>query len=50
MSLFALLLSAAIAGLTQRTTRERVKFAAISFALFVGIGVAVAWLLFPFSK
>ena len=50
MALFALLLSAATAGLTQHTTGERIKYAAITFALFMVIGVAIAWLLFPFSR
>jgi hypothetical protein len=50
MIIFALLISIATAGLTQRTTRGRIRHAGISFALFVVIGLAIAWLMFPFSK
>src|ERR1700722_19465800 len=37
MIVFALLISIATAGLTQRTTRGRIRHAGISFALFVMI-------------
>jgi len=47
---FAALVSLALACLTQRTTAGRVKHALWSFALFVMIGVGIAWLMYPFSK
>jgi hypothetical protein len=50
MMIFALLLSAATACLTQRTARARIQYAALSFGLLMIIGVAVAWLMYPFSK
>ncbi len=50
MLLFALLVSAAMGSLEKRTTVERVKAAAWTFVLFVGSGVAIAWLLYPFSR
>jgi hypothetical protein len=50
MLLFALLVSLALACLTRRTTRERVKYAAWSFATFVLVSVGIAWLMYPFSR
>ena len=49
MLLFALLVSLALACVTRRTTRERVKYAAWSFAMFVAVSVGIAWLMYPFS-
>jgi len=46
---FALSLSVVLAGLLRANARERVKYALRSFALFVGIGVAIAWFMYPFS-
>lgn len=50
MLLFALLASVALAALGKRTTRERMRYAAWTFFLFVAIGVAIAWLMYPFSR
>jgi hypothetical protein len=50
MVAFALLVSIALGCLTQRTTRGRVKYAAWSFALFIGVALAIAWLMYPFSR
>ena len=50
MVAFALLVSAALGALTQRTTRGRLKYAAWSFALFLGAGLGIAWLMYPFSR
>lgn len=50
MVAFALLVSAALGGLTQRTTRGRIKYAACSFALFLAVGWGIAWLMYPFSR
>jgi predicted PurR-regulated permease PerM len=49
MLLFALLVSAAMGSLEKRKTIERVKAAAWTFVLFIVIGIAIAWLLYPFS-
>ncbi|MGH9776062.1 MAG: hypothetical protein ACRD50_14075 [Candidatus Acidiferrales bacterium] len=49
MLLFAVLLSVALAFLTKRTARERFRYSLWSLALFLVVGIAVAWLLFPFS-
>jgi hypothetical protein len=50
MVLFALLVSLVLACLTQRTTSGGVKYALWSFALFVVVGVGVAWLMYPISR
>jgi hypothetical protein len=50
MLLFALLVSMVFACLTQRTSAGGVKYALWSFALFVVIGVGVAWLMYPISR
>jgi hypothetical protein len=47
---FALLLSIALGCLTQRTTKGRIKYGLWSFALFIGVGVGIAWLMYPFSR
>jgi len=49
MLLFALLVSLALACVTRRTTHERIKYAAWSFAMFVAVSVGIAWLMYPFS-
>lgn len=50
MLLFALLVSVALACLTQRTSSGGVKYVLWSFALFVLVGVGVAWLMYPISR
>ncbi len=50
MLVFALLISVALAALLRATTSERLLYAARSFALFVFVGLAIAWLLYPFSQ
>jgi len=49
MLVFALLISVLLAALLRATTRDRIRYAARSFALFVVLSLAIAWLLFPFS-
>jgi bacteriorhodopsin len=49
MSLFALLVSVALAGLTKRTAQERSKYAASCFLKFLAVAIAIGWLMFPFS-
>ena len=49
MLLFALLVSLVLACLTQRTSSGGVRYALWSFALFVLVGVGVAWLMYPVS-
>jgi hypothetical protein len=50
MALFALLISVALGCLTQRTTKGKIKYALWSFALFLVVGVGIAWLMYPFSR
>lgn len=50
MLLFALIISAVFGMLGRRRPAERVKYAAWSFVLFVLIGVAVGWAMYPFSR
>jgi hypothetical protein len=50
MLLFAVLISAAFAALGQRSGIERFRYALWSFALFVLIGVGIAWVMYPFSR
>ncbi len=50
MLLFALLVSLVLACLTQRTSSGGVKYALWSFALFVLVGIGVAWLMYPISR
>jgi hypothetical protein len=50
MLLFALLITVAFAALGQRKGIERFRYALWSFALFVLIGVGIAWVMYPFSR
>lgn len=50
MLLFAFLVSAAFGALTKHATLDRVKAAAWTFLLFIMIGVAIGWLMYPFSR
>ena len=50
MVLLAALLATAFAALGQRNGLERLRYAIWSFALFILIGVGIAWLMYPFSR
>lgn len=50
MLIFALLVSVALAGLGRHSTAQRIKYALWSFALFLAVGVGLAWLMYPFSR
>lgn len=50
MLLFALLVSMALACLTQRRLSGWIKYTLWSLTLFVVISVGVAWLMFPISR
>lgn len=50
MLIFALLVSLAFACIGQRTLATRIKYALLSFLLFLAIGVGVAWLMYPLSR
>ncbi len=50
MLLFAIVISVGFAFLTKETTRERVKYAVWSFLMFLFVAIAVAWVMYPFSR
>jgi bacteriorhodopsin len=50
MSLFALFVSVALAGLTKRTAQERIKYAASCFLKFLAVAIVIGWLMYPFSR
>jgi hypothetical protein len=50
MVLFALLVSIAFACAGRQSLSHRVKHALWSFALFLLIGIGIAWLMYPFSR
>ena len=50
MLVFALLVSIALAGLGGHSTAQRFKYAAWCFALFLALGIGLAWLMYPFSR
>ena len=50
MLLFAFLISLVLAALLRATAGERVGYFARSFGLFVFVGIAIAWVLYPFSQ
>lgn len=47
---FGLCVSVVLACLTKRDAAARIKSALWSFLLFVLISVAIAWLMYPFSR
>ena len=48
--LFAVIISLAFGTLGRRQPIERVKYAVWSFAMFVVVGIALGWLMYPFSR
>lgn len=50
MSWFALIISAVLGLLSRRTILGRIKYAALTFVAFLVISIAIAWLMFPFSR
>jgi NhaP-type Na+/H+ or K+/H+ antiporter len=50
MLLFAFLVSVAFGCLSKHTTAERIRSALWIFALFILVGVAIGWLMYPFSR
>ena len=47
MVIFALFVSMAFACLARKTWAARIKYALWSLALFLAIGIGVAWLMYP---
>ena len=50
MLVFAFVISLAFAFLTKRKLRERVRYALRAFLAFLVAGVAIGWLMYPFSR
>jgi hypothetical protein len=50
MVVFAFLVSIALGCLSQQTTKGRLTYAAWSLVLFLGAALAIAWLMYPFSR
>ena len=50
MLLFALIISLAFGTLGRRRPADRVRYAAWSFLLFVLVGIAIGWAMYPFSR
>jgi len=48
--LFAGLVSTVFALLLRESVKERLRFAAVSFAAFVVSAIAVGWLMYPFPS
>jgi NhaP-type Na+/H+ or K+/H+ antiporter len=48
--LFAFLVSVAFGCLSKRTAGERIRSALWIFALFILVGVAIGWVMYPFSR
>jgi len=48
--MFALFVSLALGFLARRTFARRVCYVLWSFALFVLVSIAIAWLMYPFSR
>ena len=50
LMIFAAFVSVAIGILSRRNARGRIRYALWSFALFVVVSIALAWLMYPFSR
>jgi NhaP-type Na+/H+ or K+/H+ antiporter len=50
MVVFALVISVAFGFLARRRPVDRVKYIAWSLLLFLLIGVAIGWAMYPFSR
>ncbi len=48
--LFAFVISVAFAFLTKRTLSERLRYALWAFLAFLLVGVAIGWVMYPFSR
>ncbi len=48
MTLFSLLVSVVFATLNKETLREKIFYGIKSFALFMGIAIALGWIMYPF--
>jgi uncharacterized membrane protein len=50
MLLFAGIISVAFAFLSRQTTRERIRYAGLAFLAFVGVALAIGWVMYFFQR
>ncbi|MBA3440601.1 MAG: hypothetical protein H0T92_12095 [Pyrinomonadaceae bacterium] len=50
MTLFALLVATVFGIVSRETVQERVRYGAKVFVEFVGVGLALAWVLYVFPR
>ncbi|MGH9718478.1 MAG: hypothetical protein ACRD4R_17350 [Candidatus Acidiferrales bacterium] len=50
MVLFAALVSVALASLGRRSVAARLRYALWTLALFMIVGIGIAWLMYPLSR
>jgi NhaP-type Na+/H+ or K+/H+ antiporter len=50
MVLFALIISVAFGFLSRRRPIDRIKYIAWSLFLFLLVGVAIGWAMYPFTR
>jgi hypothetical protein len=50
MALFALIISVAFGFLSRRRPIDRVKYIVWSLFLFLLVGVAIGWAMYPFTR
>ncbi len=50
MLLFAFVISVAFAFLSKRKMGERLRYALWAFLLFLLVGVAFGWVMYPFTR
>jgi hypothetical protein len=46
MVLFALVVSVAFAFLSRETLRDRIRYAALSFLMFLAVGIGLGWVMY----
>jgi cytochrome bd-type quinol oxidase subunit 2 len=50
MLIFAALISIAVGSIARRSTKRGIQYAVWTFVMFILVSVAVAWLMYPFSR
>jgi hypothetical protein len=50
MVAFAALVSVALASLGRRTMAARIRYALWALAMFLIVGIGIAWLMYPLSR
>lgn len=50
MAWFALIISVVLGLMSRQTVKERIKYGIYAFLAFMVISIAIAWLMYPFSR